>query len=130
MKNIQDFGNKIKRLLDDDAIFHGLLVLLVGVTAFGLGRSSVVPESMEQPASITLSQSMTQQGGTTTPVSEDMGDGTAVEGAYVGSKNSDKYHLPWCSGAQRIKEENKVWFASIEAAEQAGYIPAGNCEGL
>ena len=34
----------------------------------------------------------------------------------VVSKNSDKYHFTWCSGAKRIKEENKIWFATREAA--------------
>jgi len=51
-------------------------------------------------------------------------------GQVVASKSGSKYHLPWCSGAQAIKEENKVWFASREAAEAAGYEPAANCKGL
>lgn len=49
---------------------------------------------------------------------------------YVGSKNSDKYHLPDCPGASRIKEENKIWFSSEEEAESLGYTPASNCDGL
>ncbi len=48
----------------------------------------------------------------------------------VGSKNGSKYHYPWCSGAKRIKEENKIWFASAEEAKRAGYTPAVNCPGL
>ncbi|MFH1608762.1 MAG: hypothetical protein ABH951_01935, partial [Patescibacteria group bacterium] len=52
------------------------------------------------------------------------------EGLLVGSKNGTKYHYPWCSGALRIKEENKVWFNSMEEARQAGYTPAANCKGL
>lgn len=51
-------------------------------------------------------------------------------GLYVASKNSTKYHLPSCSGAKRIKEENKVWFNSKEEAERAGYEPAKNCKGI
>lgn len=49
---------------------------------------------------------------------------------YVGSKNSDVYHLPECSGAQRIKEENKRCFSSKEEAEKSGYRPAANCPGI
>lgn len=52
------------------------------------------------------------------------------EGIYVASKNGTKYHLPSCSGAKRIKEENKVWFNSKAEAEQAGYEPAKNCKGI
>ena len=49
---------------------------------------------------------------------------------YVGSKNSDVYHLPDCPGAQRIKEENKKCFDSKAEAEKAGYRAAKNCPGL
>ena len=52
------------------------------------------------------------------------------EGKYVASKSGSKYHLPSCSGAKRIKEENKVWFDTKEQAAAAGYGPASNCPGL
>jgi hypothetical protein len=54
----------------------------------------------------------------------------ASEGSYVASKSGEKYHLPWCSGAQHIKEENKVWFKTKAEAEAAGYTPAANCKGI
>jgi hypothetical protein len=54
----------------------------------------------------------------------------AAEKKYVASKNGTKYYLPECSGVKRIKEENKVWFASKEIAEAEGYGPAANCPGL
>jgi methylphosphotriester-DNA--protein-cysteine methyltransferase len=55
---------------------------------------------------------------------------TVIKGSFVASKSGKAYHLPWCSGAKRIKEENKIWFQTKEEAEKAGYHPAGNCEGL
>lgn len=51
-------------------------------------------------------------------------------GAYVASKNGTKYYLPTCAGAERINEENRVWFASVAEAQAAGYGPAANCKGL
>ncbi|MDO8624055.1 MAG: hypothetical protein Q7R54_01745 [bacterium] len=51
-------------------------------------------------------------------------------GEVVASKNGTKYFLPWCGGASQIKDENKIWFKSKEAAETAGYQPAANCKGL
>lgn len=51
-------------------------------------------------------------------------------GQYVASKTGKSYHLPSCSGAKLIKEENKVWFATKEDAEAHGYTPAGNCPGI
>lgn len=45
---------------------------------------------------------------------------------YVGSVNSDLYHHRDCAAAKQIKEENKVWFATPEEAEVAGYT-ASKC---
>ena len=58
------------------------------------------------------------------------GDIENAEGGVIASKNGTKYHYPWCSGAQTMKEENKIFFESIAAARAAGYLPAGNCSGL
>lgn len=52
------------------------------------------------------------------------------EKEIVASKNGSVYHYIWCSGAKRIKEENKIYFKSKEEAEAAGYRPAQNCPGL
>lgn len=52
------------------------------------------------------------------------------EQQIVASKKGSVYHYIWCSGAKRIKEENKVYFNSKKEAETAGYRPAKNCEGL
>lgn len=41
---------------------------------------------------------------------------------FVGSKNSNKYHLSTCAVAKRIKAENKVCFSSKEDAEKRGYV--------
>lgn len=115
MQNIQEIREKGKQLLADDAVFFSLLILLVGVVAFGLGRMAVA-EYGDQPATIIMSDAT--------------GDETQMAEQYVGSKNSDKYHALWCSGAERISEENKIWFDSKVDAEAAGYEPAGNCPGL
>ena len=48
--------------------------------------------------------------------------------AYVGSKNSNKYHLPSCRYAQSIDDENRVVWASREEAEAAGYEACKVCK--
>jgi hypothetical protein len=53
-----------------------------------------------------------------------------VSGQYVASKNGKVFHLPWCPGAKKIKEENKIWFSSKEEALARGLTPAGNCQGI
>lgn len=47
-----------------------------------------------------------------------------AECRYVGSKNSNKYHLASCAVAKRIKPENRLCFASQEDAERRGYVPS------
>ena len=47
--------------------------------------------------------------------------------AYVGSKNSNKYHLPSCQWAKRIKPENVVCFSSAEEATAKNYQPDKGC---
>ena len=48
----------------------------------------------------------------------------------LASKSGTKYYFPNCPGADRISDDNKVWFTSTTLAEQEGYSPADNCEGL
>lgn len=50
-----------------------------------------------------------------------------LQSQFVGSKNSDKYHLPDCRWAKRIKPENQVWFSSEEEARAKGYQPCSQC---
>jgi hypothetical protein len=48
-------------------------------------------------------------------------------GPYVGSRNSKVYHRATCSHAKRIKEENLVWFKSVEEATRVGRTPCRSC---
>ena len=47
--------------------------------------------------------------------------------AFVGSKNSNKYHLPTCRWAKNIKPENMVCFKDENEAKSKGYLPDKNC---
>ena len=46
---------------------------------------------------------------------------------YVGSKNSNKYHLPSCKWAENIKKSNKITFSSESKAKSKGYSPCKTC---
>lgn len=48
---------------------------------------------------------------------------------YVGSTESDKYHLPSCGAVDSILPENEIWFESVEDAQAQGYYPCGRCLG-
>lgn len=47
---------------------------------------------------------------------------------FVASVNSDLFHHISCPSAQRIKEENQIWFSSIEEARSAGFQPSSCTE--
>lgn len=51
-----------------------------------------------------------------------------VASSVAGNKNSRKYHLPHCPGYKQMKESNRQYFASEQAAIAAGYSKAGNCK--
>ena len=91
-----------------------MVIMLASLASFGLGW---------------LAGRDAGQGSDTTPGESPLvADSDA--GQIVASKNGTKYYLPSCSGASRISEANKIWFASVAAAESAGYSPASNCKGL
>jgi len=111
-----------------------IIIICVAFIGFGLGRLSKIQEN-KSPIIIESLGAVIGNLDLESPIlSPEMAQGenfpSNQEGLLVGSKNGTKYHYPWCSGALRIKEENKVWFNSAEEARQAGYTPASNCKGL
>ena len=109
-----------------------LMIILIGFLGYGLGRlgkleEGRVPVKIVQPALVSEGLLAGNNQGAK-PLS--LPSATVAQGKYVASKSGSKYHLPWCAGAKRIKEENKVWFDTAEAAKAAGYSPAANCPGL
>ncbi|OHA88394.1 MAG: hypothetical protein A2653_02395 [Candidatus Zambryskibacteria bacterium RIFCSPHIGHO2_01_FULL_43_25] len=115
-----------------------VILLLVAFGSFGLGRLSSY-QDQKAPTTIRMSdQSVPMQnsvlgassGSSLVTEETEPANTGAGGGAVVASKNSDKYHYPWCSGAKNISEANKITFSSIEEAKKAGYKPASNCKGL
>ncbi|MDO8443661.1 MAG: hypothetical protein Q7S78_01585 [Candidatus Azambacteria bacterium] len=49
-------------------------------------------------------------------------------GNFMASINGAAYYPKGCPSANRIKEENIIWFGTKEEAEMQGYKPAQNCE--
>jgi len=105
-------------------------IILLGVLSFGLGRLSANPV---KNTPITQCEDLKAFDKREEKLEANVVSSTKTSvtaGAYVGSKNGSVYHLPWCSGAKRIQEENKIWFNTKEEAESAGYRPATNCKGI
>jgi len=120
------FKNKIKLITDiieNKDIFIALLIIFIATASFGLGRLSKIDENKK-------SLQMENFVENTALIGDFSPENNNIKGNYVASKTGSKYHLPWCSGAQTIKEENKIWFETKEEAESRGYSPAKNCKGL
>lgn len=108
------------------------IVLVVALGAFGLGRLSAAPAHPAlrvlypnaQAAEPLANNAAVAETPKATPAA------SAGQGAYVASKSGTKYYLATCSGASRIKDANRVYFASAAQAAAAGYGPAANCPGL
>lgn len=120
-------------------LFTAGIVFLVGFSSFGLGRLSVIWPKKE-PITITDEEDLKfpnkkldfqSESKPVIPKSAASATGSiGIKGKFVASRSSTYFHYPWCPGAQRIKEENKIWFQTKEEAESRGYKPASNCEGL
>lgn len=132
-----------------DNLFLVAVIVMVGLIGFGLGRLS----TRYQPAGLKIQSTLINTVDlnkivtsppeksvaekTTAPsaasregASLDAVDIAAVERKIIGNKNSKIYHYENCPGALKMKEGNKMFFASIIEAQNAGYKPAGNCPGL
>lgn len=94
-----------------------LVVFLVALSSFGLGRLSAT-EASKPVVSVSAAPMEAEP------------QGMAVGGLVVASRNGSVYHFPWCSGASQINPANKVWFSSEDAARAAGYTPSKSCKGL
>ncbi len=138
--SIQEISSNFKRLLTGSDILGAGILIIVGIGSFLLGKTwESTPEAQiihrEAAAVVTATEpekSTISEETSVLPQIEVKAASAAVpvEGGYVASKNGTKYHLPWCGGAKRILEQNKVWFATKQEAVAAGYAPAANCPGI
>ncbi len=109
-----------------------LVVVLASSGCFGLGilAGREMKDEGIQVEQLPLSKELPAASVQALSVAPEVPLALPAGGQYVGSKKGTKYHLPWCPGAKTMNEANKIWFESKEAAEAAGYTPAGNCKGI
>jgi len=119
VKSIQEIGQQIKNGGEDAIHEWGLvlIVFLVALTSFGLGRLSMA-ERVQPPISIASAPQEAQP------------RGMYIGGLLVASRTGGTYYYPWCAGASKIATQNQVWFQDEASAQKVGYVPAKNCKGL
>lgn len=130
--NLRQIGEWFRKNQGDIILVIGFI--LVALVAFGTGRLTapaavrnpvIIEESSSSPAVDTdVSASVSPQ-----PAGEEVLPSvsqSAVEsGIFVASRGGTKYHWPWCSFAERIKEANKIWFKTEAQAQTSGYSACG-----
>lgn len=114
-----------------DLVLVGIAVLACAAS-FGLGiLAGKEMDAKGQEDAVWIEQlSRASEGQVASALAATPEPAAPTTGKYVASKTGEKYYLPSCGSAKRIKEENKVWFDTKEDAERAGYEPATNCKGL
>jgi hypothetical protein len=131
---------KIKHFAESEKgkdILVVLIVILVGLASFELGRLS------KENASGGLKIEYPGQEANVI-ASSDIGSNMAISNAnsnsntpsstnsagknFFASKKGKKYYSVDCSAGKTIKEENKVYFATGEEAEKAGYTLSSACQ--
>lgn len=105
-------------------IILAAVIILIAVISFGLGRLSKIRESNVPLTVENLKMEAVD------PAKDKISKEINNQKIFVASKNGKKYHYVWCESASGIKDENKIFFATKEEAQAAGYEPAANCKGL
>lgn len=72
--------------------------------------------------------SVSQEGHKAKSVTQEKIRKSDIEIAYVGSRNSNKYHYPSCVWARKIKLQNLVTFGNKQETDARGYIPCKVCK--
>ena len=123
---IAKIGDWVKRHQRD--IWTGLCLALIGWSAYNVGviRGHLVTSTPAQES--TTEQVTPELRAQAVPERSSAPVHTDPRVVVSKSSNTKKYHYTWCTSGQKIKEENKLWFPTAQAAQVAGYTLAGNCQ--
>lgn len=136
--SIHDFIHKIKGYTDKAPLsfMYISITVIIGFSSFLLGRLSV--SGLENSADLEASAydssifrgigSVYSSQATSSQVKINTTPMISGSGNYVASKNGKLYYTASCKGANRIKEENRVWFDTVRDAEKSGYTRAPSCK--
>jgi len=123
---------KIKQFIESDTgkdIMIVIIVILVGLGSFELGRLS--KESSSNSIKIEYPDENTNQGASVISALTDVENmKTSVNNSgktFFASSRGSKYYTISCSAGKTIKQENRVYFATGEEAQKAGYTLSSSC---
>ena len=126
---------KIKQFLENEKgkdLLIVIIVILVGLGSFELGRLS----KEANPSGIKIQYDGDQQKANALSSIEPTSDifnnsNSAISNSgknFFASNRGSKYYPIGCSAGKTIKQENRVYFATGEDAQAAGYTLSSSCQ--
>ena len=127
---------KIKQLINETLqsekgrdILVVIIIILVGSGSFELGRLSKENSNTGVKVEYPNQDSMSAQNKSVNLISANVVSVSTQNGKnYFASSKGSKYYSLGCSAGKNIKQENKVYFATREGAEKAGYSLSSSCK--
>jgi hypothetical protein len=123
-----------------EEVLVSIIIVLVAVSSYFLGRSSVILGATHDPIRVEEARAGEVLGASAEPVPEKAAEGAgarlsspageAYGGQVDATLHGKKYYLPWCTTVAKLAPSAKRHFASVAAAEAAGLTPAKNCAGM
>jgi hypothetical protein len=132
--SLNDFTEKIKCFCTNTAwseIIVIFIILLTGINAFYIG--SLKKLNLNGNVELILQKGVfvldfaEKSGKNVLSGAGNLDSESGLEKSFVASKNGTKYYPVGCSGANRIKEENKIYFSTEKEARDRGLGPSKNC---
>ncbi len=111
-----------KRRCREQMLRAAVCCCIAACSALGFALSAPLPDAAVSAVHVTVIPAEH------TPLPSETKAPAQAQGAYTASSASDRFHLPSCSSAANISEDNRLWFSSREEAVSAGYTPCGHCE--
>ena len=134
MEKIKQFFNETMQSEKGKDILIVIIVVLVGLGSFELGRLS------KENSSKGIRIEYGDQAGNAISATESIGNlsqnakidpiiqnSNSVGKTFFASSRGSKYYTISCSAGKTIKQENRIYFTTGEEAERAGYTLSSSC---
>lgn len=119
IKILKDFREKCKIWWEahERDCFVVFIMILISAIMVGAGRLWFTESYEIQSHKIVIEENAF-------PTHSKQGLGQA---RFMASVNGEKYYPVGCKAANRIKEENRIWFSSEKEAREMGYTLSAQC---
>jgi hypothetical protein len=125
---------KIKLFIESEKgkdILIVIIVILVGLASFELGRLSKgdLNDGLKIDYTGQKASAISSLDTNTANIAQitNKSDNSNNQGNYFASKKGTKFYSITCSAGKTIKQENKIYFSSADAAISAGYELSSAC---